>query len=287
MNKVYEIVTNRIIAELEKGVVPWRMPWKQAGPPMNLVSRKPYRGLNIITLSMQGYSSKYWLTFNQARQLGGRIKSWSKATPVILWRWIVKKENGIVEETCDEDADKTPFLKYYNVFNLDQVDGIYPPDDDEKLEFNPIEKAEAVVGGYKDGPVIEETGNQACYIPNRDVIQIPRKERFVSVAEYYSTLFHEAIHSTGNASRLNRHKEKENHRFAGEDYSREELCAELGACFLCSHAGICTKALNDNAASYLAHWLQALKNDKRLIVHAASQAQKAADYILGNTYERD
>jgi len=204
---VYEMVTNRILEALENGTVPWRKPWVGGtfvGSPVNLKSKKAYRGINVFVLGLQGFSSRYWATFKQAKDLGGSVKKGSKGTPVVFWKWIDKKE--IDDDGNEVVADRYPILRYYTVFNLDQIDGIADPDakDAAPSDFNPIEACEKVVDEMPQRPEIRHNEAQAYYRPDADFVNVPKPELFNVDAEYYSTLFHELTHSTGHADRLNR-----------------------------------------------------------------------------------
>lgn len=270
---VYEIVTSRILEELEKGQVPWRKPWRTL-PPANLVSKKPYRGINVFLLALQGYGSQYWLTFNQAKQLGGNVRKGEHGTKIVFWKF-----DTFETETADGETEerKSAFLRYYTVFNLEQTEGLkallaLPP-------AFPIESAEEIVQGMPNPPAFEQDF-QAAYIPFRDVVTMPRRTAFESQAEFYSTLFHELTHSTGHAKRLGREGFDSPQKFGSESYSREELIAEMGSAMLCGIAGI-EQATISNSAAYLRAWIKRLKADSRLVVSAASAAQKAADYIRG------
>jgi antirestriction protein ArdC len=284
---LYAEVTNQIVAMLEKGVVPWRSPilgQGKAGHPKNLESGKQYRGVNVFLLAfkawIEGYGSAYWLTFNQAKQRGGSVRKGEKASMVVFW-----KEYEVTDRETGEPK-KLPVLRYYNVFNASQCDGIEAPDAAKfvPLDFKPIEAAEAMVKGYADAPAIEHGGQQACYRPLVDIVRIPEAGRFASAEEYYSTLFHELGHSTGHSRRLDRKLDTDPKPFGTPDYGREELIAEMAAAFLCGHVGI-RPAVIENQAAYLQGWLKQLKNDKRLVIAAAGAAQKAADWIRGERGE--
>jgi antirestriction protein ArdC len=189
-------------------------------------------------------------------------------------------------ETTDKASGepvKIPVLRYYNVFNAEQVEGIEIPDAAkfEPIEFKPIEAAEQIASNYAGGPGVQHDGGQrACYRPTTDAVHMPERTRFASVEEYYSTLFHELSHSTGHSSRLDRKLNTNPMPFGSPDYGKEELVAEMSAAFLCSHAGIQPTVIV-NQAAYLAGWLKQLKSDKKLVISAASQAQRAADWIRG------
>src|SRR6266436_4396833 len=269
---VYEIVTEQVIKQLESGVAPWRKPWRTEMP-CNLVSGKDYRGMNVFLLGSQGYASRYWLTFNQANKLGGHVKKGEHSSIVTFWH--------IGEEKIKADGSKSrPFLlRYYRVFNVCQTEGIA-----EKLGLGEsarpvasIEQCEAIVAGMPNRPKFEQS-DRAWYRPSTDSVGMPARGLFTSPEEYYSTLFHELTHSTGHASRIGREGIEQLNTFGSESYSKEELIAEMGAAMLCGVTGI-SPATIPNSAAYLKHWIEVLKSDSKLLVSAASQAQKAADYI--------
>ena len=275
---VYEIVTNRIMELLEEGTVPWKKPWRSSEGPRNLISKKPYRGINSFLLNCSPYESDYYLTYNQAVQKGGQVRKGERSTVVIFWKWIntVREDD---EPSNESKIIKRPLLRYYRVFNLEQVDGIEPPKEPEiKNPFTPIETAEQIVSNMPLRPSIRYEGSRAVYSPMLDAVTLPPKEAFTSSEEVYSTLFHELAHSTGHASRVGRKGVTEPTYFGSHDYSQEELVAELSASMLCGVAGVETTI--ENSAAYIQGWLSVLKKDKKLLVLAAAQGQKAADYIL-------
>ena len=284
-NKVYDYVTERIIEQLETGTIPWSKPW-QGGDPINYVSRKPYRGVNRFLLPKGGE----YMTFNQAKKLGGKVKKGSKSNMIVFWKLVPYKKSKKATEVKGEDKkedkkDKKeksvmtyPILRYYNVFHIDDIEGIETKL--EKIENDPIESAEEIVKSYDEVKIVNERGN-AFYSPNKDFINVPDINKFPQVEEYYSTLFHEMIHSTGHKTRLNRFKPNESTIFGSKTYSKEELVAELGASMLCGVAGIEDEII-DNSASYIDGWLKKLKNDNTLIISASSKAQKACDYVTKN-----
>jgi antirestriction protein ArdC len=281
---VYQVITSRIIGLLEKGVVPWQQPWQSTDhAPRNMVSGKPYRGINTFLLSALGYSSPFWLTFKQAQSLGGHVKQGEKGSPVIFWKWL-DMENKDTGKT-----ERIPFLRYSSVFNVAQCEGIEVPTTGEPVrEHSPVDAAENIVAGMPKRPEIKQGSNRAFYSPARDMIGMPALEQFGTTEHYYSVLFHELTHSTGHETRLNRKSvsrtEGTQASFGSDAYSREELVAEMGSAFLCGHAGIVERTI-DNSAAYLASWLNRLKSDPKLVVQAAAQAQKAADFILGKNDE--
>ena len=283
---IYQRITARIIRQLESGTVPWHKPWQGgiAGCPKNLISKRTYRGINTFLLSCAAHESPYWLTYRQANELGGHIRKGEKSTPVIFWKW-VDKENPQTDK-----RERFPLLRHYNVFNVEQCE--LPP---EKVpmfstvpdnDFERIASCEQVVTEMPEPPEIRYSGGAAAYRPVTDTVQIPKPERFCGQEEYYSTLFHELTHATGHESRLKRPGITAEIRFGSRSYSKEELVAEMGAAFLCGHCGIENSVIK-NSAAYVAGWLQRLRDDKRLVIHAAAAAQKAADFILCHNLDID
>lgn len=280
--KVYEVINNKIMELLQQGTVPWRKSWHaQSNYPKNLLSKKEYRGINIFLLGCQQYSSPYWLTFKQCQDKGGHVRKGEKSTPVIFWKWIDRKDADGADGEESIGNGKIPMLRYYSVFNLEQIEGITAPPSPETAinPFTPIERAEQIIAAMPLRPDIRHGGNNACYSPMLDYIKLPEPSAFQSPEEYYSTAFHELAHSTGHASRVGRKGILEPSYFGSHEYSKEELVAEMGAAFLCGHAGIEQRTI-ENSAAYIQGWLKALKNDKKLLVMAAAQAQHASDYIL-------
>ena len=274
-NRVYEIITEKVIASLEKGVVPWSKPWKGASLPMNFKTGYKYKGVNLLLLALSGFSVPYFLTFNQVKELGGTVKKGAEATLVIFWSW--KEKTKIVDGK--EETETYPVLQYYHVFNITQTDGIeYESRFDQMDNFNPLAICDEVVLKYKDCPTIEHKEQRAYYFNEKDLINMPSKKSFNSEEDYYKTLFHEMIHSTGHKNRLNRDMPAvlNNH----SEYSKEEVIAELGASFLCGHTHIGANLI-ENSASYIEFWLKQLKEDKKFVFAVSSQAQKAVEHILG------
>jgi len=278
--EVYQKITDRIIQLLEQGDVPWRKPWSggPAAHPKNLNTGKPYRGINVFMLHAAGYESPWWLTFKQARGRGGHVRKGEKGWPVVFWKF---HEVGSTDDDGKATTKAIPLLRQYTVFNVDQCDDIEAPAAPgvKTFDFDPIASAEGVVANMPKRPTIGHGENRAYYRPSTDAVNMPKPERFSLPTEYYSTLFHELTHATGHTSRLDRKLDTRLAAFGTADYSREELVAEMGAAFLCGHAGI--DQTLDNSAAYIGGWLKRLRNDKRLVVTAAAQAQKAADFILG------
>lgn len=274
MSQVYGYITEKIVKLLESGVCPWHRPWNaNLGRPQNY-DGIPYRGGNVFWLACQGYASPYWLTFKKIQSLKGRYTG--KSTMVVFWNWIKGKDNA------DGSKGKGwPLLRYYNVWNLEQCEGIPVPEHHSVQEFKPLESAEKILAETPVKPVLTHSGGRACYTPALDRITMPAKDAFESPEAYYSTLFHEMGHSTGHKTRLNRDLDG---LFGDHSYSKEELIAEMTAAFLSGHCGIEDKTL-DNSASYLKSWAGKLAKDDKLFVSAAAAAQKAADAILGTKFQ--
>lgn len=277
MKDIYQAITDRITAQLEQGVIPWHKPWIVSGKAC-AISRstgKPYSMLNQLILGKPGE----YATFAQIKQEGGRIKRGAKAQFVVFWKWI-EQEN----KDNPGEIKKIPFLRYYNVFHLDDCDDLQPKHKTAAAQpLEPDAAANAIISDYltRSGVKLEHrSGDRAFYRPSTDTVVLPEMEQFTERAEYYSTAFHELTHSTGHASRLNRLTATAH--FGNEEYSKEELVAEIGAAALVNHAGLETSSSFRNSAAYVQSWLKALQNDKRLIVSAAGQAEKACSLILNN-----
>lgn len=275
---VYEIVTEQVLAALEKGTVPWRKPWNPAGAHQNLDGRA-YRGVNQLLLEIaadqHGFDLPFWTTMKGANRRGGKVMKGSKSTIVTFWKsYTDTDENG--------DERKRFFLRYYRVFNVAQIEGMnWTAPTVEKVDHDPIAAGEKIIAGMPNPPKITiKSSDRAYYAPMKDEIVLPQMEQYGIAADYYRVAFHEMIHATGHESRLDR-------GLMGwtetEDYAAEELVAELGAAMLCGVAGI--DADVEQSAAYIAGWRKALSDDPRLIVSAASKAQKGADYILGGDDE--
>jgi len=272
--KINAMITDRMIARInETGTLPWKKPWTSVSMmPRNLVTKKNYRGANVFLLHSLGYASPYFLSFRQVAELGGKVKKGEHACPVVFWKFVE------AEELETPDAKPYAFLRYYNVFNAEQcegIDGKVPAVEIPKREHEPLEIAEALVTNMPHRPVISHGRTLACYSPLTDCVSMPCPEWFTSGEEYYGALFHELAHSTGHVS-----------SFGSHDYSQEELVAEMCAAFLCGYTGIllCTET---NSAAYLRGWLERLKADPALLVRAGGEAQKAFDFILGDAAEQE
>lgn len=283
MSKVYGYVQERILAMLDAakengGMVPWKKTWTGAagGMPRNGYSGHAYRGINIWLTLAAGFQSPFFYTRRQVKMKGGQIRKGEKGTMVVFFSWHEKKEGG------EKTGERYAFLKYYNVWNLEQIDGIEAPTKGKAAErpFSEIESAEQILN---DTPVRPETvhgRSAACYVPALDRIEMPNPETFESDAAYYSTRFHELVHATGHDSRLKRDLSG---LFGDHSYSKEELIAEMGAAFLCGVAGIEDTTV-ENSAAYIDSWRRKISQDVRLVVQAGAAAQKAVDRILGREF---
>lgn len=293
MINVYQMVTDRIVEQMQKGIIPWQRPWTGLGiadgGAINYVTRRPYSFLNQILLGRPGE----WLTFNQIKERGGSIKKGAKAGIVVFYKtYTIKKakrtdENGEQTDVKVFEERDIPLLKYYNVFHIDDCEGIKSKiEQGEPNHLEPIERAENVINGYLSREkslkfTNDKPSNRAYYSPSADAVVVPMMSQYDIVEEYYSTTFHEFIHSTMPKNRCDRTQENRVAAFGSADYSREELVAETGSAMICSVLGIdCEKAFK-NSVAYIQGWMKALKNDNKMIVWAASRAEKAARYIVG------
>ncbi len=276
MLDIYSAITDRIIEALEQGTIPWHKPWIGGNSGcISYSTGKPYSLLNHILLG--GHSGEY-ITFKQATLAGGHIRKGEKSKMVVFW----KPYEKVDEETGE--ITKHFYLRYYNVFHLDQVEGISPRwavSVRHAKDLEPDAVADAIIQGYQDraGITLRITeSDRAYYQPSTDTVVVPRLSQYQCQEEYYSTLFHELTHSTGHHSRLDRISDVV--AFGSHEYSKEELCAELGAAFLVNHCGLESESSFRNSAGYIQGWLKALKNDKHLIVSAAGAAERAVNLIL-------
>lgn len=284
---VYEKVTEAILARLEAGVVPWKQPWKNyasgSSIPVNLSSKKPYRGINPFVLAAMGRSTPFWLSYKQAQAMGGQVRKGEKGSPVMFWKWKTHAER--MEDLAAGRNAPPCYPIGHTVFNLDQIDGIEPPTVEKLPEVAPIEACEKIVAEMQKRPDIQHTGPRACYKPAQDRVEMPVIGAFRKPEDYYSVLFHELTHATGHESRLNRDGITAHNGFGSEAYGKEELVAEMGAAFICGFAGI-EPATIDMSAAYLDNWIKAIRGDKTLLIRAGAQAQKAADFILGIKHDQ-
>lgn len=274
---VYEMITERIIEQLENGVIPWQKPWSGThSGAYNRISNKPYSLLNQMILKHGGE----YATFKQWSDLGGKIRKGEKSEVVTFWKIQPYEEEN---ENGEKIIKQIPLLRYYNVFHISQVDGVEPKEQLKISDLEPIEEAEKIKLDYMNREhlkIFEKVTNDAFYLPIQDYIQVPCKEQYQDIEEFYSTLFHEMIHSTGHKSRLNRPDMQGIVRHGSEKYSKEELTAELGSAMIINILGIETEKSFKNSSGYIQDWLQVLKNDNKFIVSASSKAEKAVKYIL-------
>lgn len=326
---VYEKITAQIVAQLQKGTIPWQRTWNSSDEaPRNFKTNKPYRGINVFLLASQPYTSPYWMTYKQAAECAyrawlkrnglkdsltnakkykgdmkapkegetfdpakhkGGVKRGEKSTPIIFWK-ILK----FADATAPKGEKTVPLLRYYNVFNVEQIEGLdipvaeIPEPDychlpEHKRGDSNCFRAQQVIDDMKNACPIAHGGGRAYYMPSEDRIQMPNKDEFHTPEAYFATRFHETVHSTGHKDRLKRAGVMRLDNFGSEKYSEEELVAEMGAAMLCGVARIEGKVI-DNQAAYIKGWLKRLQDDPKLMVSAAGQAQKAADYILNASW---
>jgi len=311
MSNVYEIITDRIIDQLQQGIIPWNKPWvgySRVGGTVRIsacavshTTGKPYSMLNQLLL---GRSGEY-ITWKQLQAEGGKVKKGAKQQIVCFWKQLPvdqTDENGhaILNDNGEPKKKLIPFLRYYGVFHIDDCDGIkakwdnvtkpttvtIPADHAEE-----IPEADELLDQYisREGIklVSDKVSNEAYYSPAADLINLPCIKQFKYAAEYYSTAFHEATHSTGHSKRLDRFSKQVSHRFGSVDYSKEELVAEIGAASICHSLGIATDNSFRNSVAYIQSWLKSLRNDPKMVVSAASKAEKAVAYIYGDIETAD
>ena len=277
---VYEMVTERIISQLENGIIPWEKPWTgiRSGA-FNRISKKPYSLLNQMLLQYEGE----YATFSQWQKLGGHVRKGAKSEIVVFWKIQPVEEE---KEDGTKEVKQIPLLRYYNVFHISQVDGVEPLPEDELHDTEPIEKADQILSDYwtrEDITVEHIAGDKAYYSPTFDLIHLPLFEQFTNANEYYSTAFHESVHSTMKETRCNRAEDRKGKlvAFGSNEYSKEELVAEIGSANLMNILGIESDKSFRNSTAYIQNWLSVLRNDVKFIVSASGKAEKAVKYILG------
>ena len=284
MSKVQNIIADVIIKRLESGTIPWKPTWRLQTP-QNYMSKKPYRGLNVLLLSSMEYKLPYYLTFKQIQDLGEYVKPGEKGHVITYYANSGKSDN---EDNNNQEESKTykSYLRYYTVFNVEQttLDLSKIPSSDDLNPPN-IESCATLINNICDPPKITHTEFNPCYNKKSDEIILPYPKDFNSMEHYYSILFHELAHSTGHAKRLNRDSLTSSTHFGSDIYSEEELVAEIGAFMLCCECGISNSTI-DNQMAYIKGWLKALNDDKNMVFKASSQAQKAVDYIQNIRIER-
>lgn len=274
---IYQEVTDRIVAALEKGVAPWVRPWNaDVGLPRNGVTGRPYSGLNTVLLWLsateKGYTSPDWFTYRSAAQLGGQVRKGEKGTLVTFWKALILGVEGKEGETAEDKAEmqRIPLLKHFVVFNREQIEGLPNTQTPSPLPLEPlaVEQIASEVGAE-----VIEKGAQAAYNPKADTIYLPPKSAFTSAEAFASVLLHEVTHWTGHPSRLAR---SQSLQFGSPEYAREELVAEMGSAFLCAIIGISRESQH---AEYLGSWLELLHADNKAIFHAASQARQVVEFL--------
>ena len=286
---LYREVTDRVVRALEEGVGPWVRPWQVAGRHKNAVTGRFYRGVNVLLLNIamltKGYSTPLWLTYREARQVGGHIRKGEHGTTVVFWKIVEVEEKDeagrpvIDPETGEVKRRSVPFLRYYTVFNLEQCEGYDPRKIRSELEpeFRRIctDGVMPLVEQVLSLPRIVHRGDRAYYALLQDVIVLPPRGLFRDLQSYYATALHETAHWTGHSTRLNR---QFGQRFGDAAYAFEELVAEMASAFLCAQLGVELDGLQH--PEYINSWLQVLKGDRKAIFTAAREAQKACDWLL-------
>lgn len=293
---IYETITNRIVADLEKGVRPWMQPWN-AEHAAGRITRPlrgngvPYRGINVIMLWAEamekGYSAPIWMTFKQAQELGAHVRKGERGSLVVYASTLHRTETD--EASGEEMECDIPYMKGYIVFNVEQIDGL--PEQYSRPPATVRDSVQHINGAdaffTATGADVRHGGNRAFYTQGEDRIQLPPFETFRDVESYYATLAHESVHWTKHKTRLDRELGRK--RWGDEGYAAEELVAELGAAFLCADLNITPEVREDHAA-YIGNWLTVLKGDKRAIFTAAAHAQRAVDFLQqfrGEAEQRD
>jgi antirestriction protein ArdC len=270
---LYHQVTNNIVADLEKGVVPWTKPWKDGNTggimPMNAATKRCYNGVNIPILwhaqLARGYSTASWMTYKQAAEIGGQVRGGEKSTHIVFTKKLTLKDRE------SEEEKQIGMLKAYSVFNVCQIDGLPQEVATELPQEQRQDAVTAFIAATKAD--IRIGGDRACYVPALDFITLPPEGAFNTREHFLATNLHELAHWTGHKSRLDRDLKS---RFQEKSYAAEELVAELTAAFLCAHLGIKGELKH---AEYIANWLDLLKEDNRAIFTASSRASQAADYL--------
>lgn len=283
---LYTETTVRIVAALERGVTPWVCPWSAGadGMPVNATTGRPYRGINVVLLTMEAQAHSYtlnrWLTYRQAAAVGGQVREGAHGTAVVFW----KLHHAAAEASPSHDDTVPrviPLLRCYTVFNTAQIDGLPPAMTRPAAAaqgWSGVDAAEAVLDASDAD--IRHGGSRAFYHAGQDYVQLPARTSFATAAGYYATALHELVHWTGHPARLDRQLSG---RFGEDAYAAEELVAELGAAFLCAHCRLDGQLQH---ASYIGSWLRVLRSDKRAIFVASTKAQHAADFLLERSTDK-
>jgi antirestriction protein ArdC len=284
--EIYQAVTDRMVQALEQGVIPWRTPWTLAGPPRSMSTGNAYRGVNTWILALasaeHGWRSPWFGTYRQIQERGGQVRKGEKSTLVTFWKTLEKQERD--PATGELTTRAVPMLRKFRVFNADQADGLPGRYHPEPGEERPIAAPQAVLDGYTSQPggprMCHDVQGQAYYNPAADEIHLPPIAGHRGPEHYYATAYHEAAHSTGHASRLNRPGiTSQDAVFSSHEYGKEELVAQMTASMLCAETGIDSEEIFQNSAAYIGSWLQTIKGDPRMVVSAAAAAQRATDKI--------
>lgn len=274
---VASIVTDKILAEMKQGIIPWRKPWITIGGAWNRMTGRYYSLLNQILLAQPGE----YASFKQWTDAGFHVNKGAKARMVTFYKKLLVAKEIEVNGELTPDAVNIPMLRYFNVFHVDDVEGAKPKHHNNSVEHNPIDSCERIINEYTQREEIEmeiRTSNEAFYNPNGDYVGVPKKEQFESIEEYYSSIFHELTHSTGTPKRLNR---KDFGLYGGDIQHRasEELTAELGAVMLMNYCGLDATVIK-NSTAYIQNWISELSNDPKMLIQASSRAEKAVKFIL-------
>ena len=281
VSDIYSQVNDRILAAMEQGIIPWKRPWT-GQLSTNYDSGKQYRGVNILTLGIaemvRGFTSPYWLTFLQANKHGGHIKRGEKATYIIFSD---KKVREVEKADGTKEQKIYYFIKSFPVFNWDQTEGVPKKENGPALDPDRdlVEACNSILSGMPNPPAYKEGGSAAYYMPKSDLVNLPPIETFKTTEGYVATKFHEYGHSTGHKARLNPAGIMAVAAFGGEEYSFEELVAELTSAYLCANSGIDNTL--ENSTAYIQNWLKVLKDDKTMLLKASGKATAAVEYILG------
>lgn len=285
---LFEEITNRVIQKLEEGVIPWKRQWGFIEPAQNHFTEHIYRGVNSLLIFCEDFSTPYFATFKQIKANGGALKKGTKATKVYYFGYLYFDGEDKISEKAffslpkaqQENIRKVSYLKSMSVFNMQDVTGIEvkPSTNIINPENDTNEECHAFIDQLKDRPKIEFGGDQAYYMPSLDKIQMPEISSFTNSTAFYSVLFHELTHSSGHEKRLNRDGLTKMAAFGSPVYSKEELIAELGACFFNNFFGLECADLIENSAAYCQHWIAKLKGDCSLLMKASGEASKGFNF---------
>jgi antirestriction protein ArdC len=283
-------VAQALIEAMERGDTPWQKPWHaQAMRPMNPTSNNAYRGINRILLALSGRADPRWMTYQQAQANKWQVRKGERGTPIVKLVEVAPKDSAVENSGSPAESPRRSFvLRRYTVFNTQQIDGVPELGAPAPLDFNPVEKAEAVIAALKEqtGLIVVHGGSQACYVPSLDEVRLPPKSAFKSVHDYYASAMHEAAHSTLSVKRLNR-TEALSQKWGDEAYAVEELRAEICSAILAAETGVPTTQTHiDNHGAYLRSWIKAVASDPMAIFSAAKDAEAMAGYMLGLEKQR-